>query len=58
MTAPNLSASQIIAALALNPHPEGGYYKETYRSPEQVKREALPERFDGGRSFLRGFIIS
>ena len=54
MTAPNLSASQIIAALALNPHPEGGYYKETYRSPEQVKREALPERFDGGRSFCTG----
>lgn len=54
MTAPNLSASQIVSTLALSPHPEGGYYKETYRSPEQVKKEALPERFDAGRSFCTG----
>jgi predicted cupin superfamily sugar epimerase len=27
-------AEQLIAALRLQPHPEGGYYRETYRSPE------------------------
>lgn len=29
----------IIAALELEPHPEGGYYRETYRSSERVCRE-------------------
>jgi len=30
------SAHQIIKELDLRPHPEGGYYKETYRSDAQV----------------------
>ena len=30
------SASDIIAALALTPHPEGGYFRETFRDPRQV----------------------
>jgi uncharacterized protein len=28
---PNQTADQVIRALELAPHPEGGYYKETYR---------------------------
>ncbi len=39
-----------IAALGLSPHPEGGWFRETWRSPEQVPRAGLPERFDGPRS--------
>jgi hypothetical protein len=31
-------------------HPEGGYYRETYRSPESLAREHLPERFSGRRA--------
>ena len=27
-----MSASEVISALNLSPHPEGGYFKETYRS--------------------------
>ena len=34
----------------LLPHPEGGYYKETYRSIENIPHAALPERFFGARS--------
>jgi predicted cupin superfamily sugar epimerase len=40
-----------IDALQLRRHPEGGYYSETYRSPEVIPRAALPPRFGGDRSF-------
>lgn len=40
-----------IAKLNLEPHPEGGFFKETYRSNEIIPKEALPERFSGDRSF-------
>ena len=40
-----------IEQLALLPHPEGGYYKETYRSPEEINSESLPTRFNGARNF-------
>src|SRR4051794_25345210 len=29
----NLTASEVIALLHLQPHPEGGHYLETYRDP-------------------------
>jgi uncharacterized protein len=37
--------------LQLLPHPEGGFYKEIYRSTEVIKKEHLPERFAGDRAF-------
>lgn len=37
--------------LDLLPHPEGGFYKETYRSQESIDHAHLPERFGGGRNF-------
>jgi uncharacterized protein len=37
--------------LELLPHPEGGYFKENYRSSESIASVALPDRFDGDRSF-------
>ena len=39
----------LISSLALQPHPEGGWYRETYRSAESVRAAALPSRFDGER---------
>jgi uncharacterized protein len=35
----------------LQAHPEGGWYKETYKSNEYIPRAALPERFAGERVF-------
>jgi uncharacterized protein len=35
--------------LELLPHPEGGFFKETYRATETVNE--LPARFDGKRNF-------
>jgi hypothetical protein len=38
-----------IDALGLIPHPEGGYYRETYRAALSIAREALPSQFTGPR---------
>jgi hypothetical protein len=38
----------LIAALGLQPHPEGGFYRETYRAPIEVPAAALPAHFAGG----------
>ncbi len=40
-----------IRALKLRPHPEGGHYRETYRSGESLPAGSLPPRFAGARSF-------
>jgi predicted cupin superfamily sugar epimerase len=37
--------------LELAPHPEGGFYKETYRSKETIPSSGLPKRFNGNRNF-------
>src|SRR5262245_55008915 len=31
-----LSAAEVIQLLGLKPHPEGGYFRETWRDPRQV----------------------
>lgn len=40
-----------IKYLALKPHPEGGYFSEVYRSNEKIKKNSLPKRYSGSRSF-------
>lgn len=45
------TASYWIEKLGLLPHPEGGYYRETYRSAEVTEQNGLPERFTGPRNF-------
>lgn len=46
-----LSADQVIALFDLKPHrEEGGYFVETYRSPETISENALPGRYKGHRS--------
>ncbi len=47
----NASAKSVIDALGLAPHPEGGYFRETYRSSEEIPATALPARFSGPRAF-------
>jgi hypothetical protein len=41
----------LVVSLGLIPHPEGGYYRENYRSSETVPGNALPARFGGERAF-------
>jgi predicted cupin superfamily sugar epimerase len=37
--------------LNLKAHPEGGYYKETYRSTETIPTLGLPSRFNAAKNF-------
>ncbi len=45
------SAAYWIKCLELEQHPEGGYYKEVYRSLESIPRNVLPGTFKGDRSY-------
>ena len=40
--------------LSLIPHPEGGYYKETYRSSDVIPAGTFAQRFSGARSVCTG----
>ena len=46
-----INAEYWIKKLGLKRHPEGGYFKETYRSSEVILKHALPARFNGDRVF-------
>jgi predicted cupin superfamily sugar epimerase len=46
----NNNAKHWIETLRLEPHPEGGYFRQTYRSDVMVAREALPAGFGGARA--------
>jgi uncharacterized protein len=45
-----LTATAYISFYGLQPHPEGGWYKETYKSTETIDGAYLPQRFTGGRA--------
>jgi len=45
------SAKYWIEKLELIPHPEGGYFKEAFRSEEGISKTALPERYTSGRNY-------
>jgi len=44
------SLSALIRLYNLRPHPEGGYFKETYRAGEALSQTALGSAFSGERS--------
>jgi len=44
-----MNAKQYIHHLDLSPHPEGGFYRQTYRSSEYIPLNVLPPRFTGVR---------
>ena len=44
------TARDWIEKLRLEPHPEGGYFRQTYRSEVIIPRAALPVGFSGPRS--------
>ena len=43
--------SEIIENLELTPHPEGGYFRETYRSSGVIDKESLGSNFKGKRNY-------
>ncbi len=44
-------ANYWIRRLDLAPHPEGGFFKETYRSTESIKSSDLPDRYQSDHCF-------
>lgn len=46
-----MPVKDLVERLQLRSHPEGGYYRETYRSPGQIAQNALPRRFGGDRAY-------
>jgi len=45
---------KIIQDLGLQPHPEGGYFKETYRSSGEIDEHSLGDAYEGNRNFSTG----
>jgi uncharacterized protein len=45
---------ELVNHLNLLPHPEGGYYKETYRSKGVIQQAALESAFTGNRNYATG----
>ncbi len=44
------TAQELITQYKLQAHPEGGYYIQTYKSPEIIPAKALPDRFKADRN--------
>lgn len=45
------SIEHLIKSLELQPHPEGGYFKETYRSQGKIGSESLEASYDSPRNY-------
>jgi predicted cupin superfamily sugar epimerase len=49
-----ITVETLVKELDLLPHPEGGYYKETYRSEEKIPQSYLSPNFNGDRNMATG----
>lgn len=47
----NKELTELVDTYGLLPHPEGGYYKELYRSTQTIAAAALNNNFDGDRNY-------
>jgi predicted cupin superfamily sugar epimerase len=47
----------LVERLDLAPHPEGGWYRETWRSQVVLKKEALPSGYSGDRSAMTSILF-
>lgn len=45
------SINDIISKLGLKPHPEGGYFRETYRSSGEINNDNLGSNYIGKRNY-------
>ena len=56
MSAPGDDARRLIGALGLAANPEGGWFREAFRSPERIDRTGLPARFPTARSLATSIL--
>lgn len=52
-----MDSRRLIEHFDLAPHPEGGWYRETYRSAGLIPGPELPEAFGGSRAFSTGILF-
>lgn len=55
-TRPPAIVSSLIRALKLRPHPEGGFYRETWRSAGRIGRGELPRAYRGSRAYATSIL--
>ena len=53
----NPRVASLIKALQLKAHPEGGYYRETYRSKKTLDSSALGESYAGERAVVTAILF-
>lgn len=46
-----IAVEELIELYQLQPHPEGGYFQETYRSDGIIPAQMLPKKFNGDRCY-------
>ena len=52
-----MDSSLLIEHFGMLPHPEGGFYRETYRSAGHIPASGLPESFAGSRAFSTAILF-
>lgn len=52
-----MQARELIERFGLLPHPEGGHYRETYRSGGTIPAAALPPAFGGDRQYSTAIVF-
>jgi predicted cupin superfamily sugar epimerase len=57
MTEPSSAVRALIDRFDLAPHPEGGWFCETWRSPVSIEKEALPEGYSGPRPAMTSILF-
>lgn len=50
----NKAAKLVVDTLQLQAHPEGGWFKETYRSTGKIAQKELPKEYGGSRNYSTG----
>lgn len=53
----NRNSNHWIKKLRLKKHPEGGFYREIFRSPESIRSGCLPRRFKERRSLAASILF-
>jgi predicted cupin superfamily sugar epimerase len=49
-----MRTKELVEKLNLEPHPEGGYYRETYRSSGIIPQNGLGAHYSGSRNYCTG----
>lgn len=49
-----ITVEKLVDLFGMQPHPEGGYFLETYRAGGKIPKNALPSAYNGDRNFSTG----